>query len=214
MPQENSASKRLATTEDYKLRKMQLESQGNKTIKRPLPRIDADVLKKKQRGGVKKKYTPRRMRNKINEYFEHCEEHDLVPSIKGMTIYLKLYRNAFYQYMNYPEFTDLLEHARMIISDWCETDVYNTPGQAAGKIAYMKNIHGWSDKLETKNETEVRQVTSVEEARKIISTLAPQLLEQLDESKVLTNQIADAQEAEYEEDDDGVQKRKRKRGAR
>lgn len=205
MPQDNSASRRLLTTEDYKLRKMQLESQGNKVIKRPLPRIDRDVTSKKAKMGRAKKYTPRRMRNAINGYFEHCEEHDLVPSIKGMMIHLKLYKDAFYKYLQYPEFTDLMEHARMIISDWCESDVYNTPGQAAGKIAYMKNIHGWSERLETKNETEVRQISSVEEARKIITSLAPQLLEELD-SDLVVKQIA--QDAEIIEE----KPKKRRRG--
>jgi len=195
MPQDNAASRRLLTTEDYALRKMKLENQGNKVIKRPLPRIDADVTSKKKKMGRAKRFTPRRMRNAINGYFEHCEEHDLVPSIKGMMIHLKLYKDAFYKYLQYPEFTDLMEHARMIISDWCETDVYNTPGQAAGKIAYMKNLHGWSEKLESKNETEVRQISSVEEARKIITSLAPQLLEHLD-SELVVNQITEVQEAE------------------
>ena len=204
MSSENAASKRLATTGDYALRRKELDAQGNKVITRPIPRIDKDVIRKKT-GGRKKKYTPTRMKNEINRYFEHCETNDLVPSIKGMMIFLKMYKDMFYTYLKYPEFTDLLEHARMIISEWAEADVYNTPGQAAGKIAYMKNLHGWSDKLETKNESEVRTISSVEEARLTIKTLAPQLLEVL-KSEEVSGQIANEtiEEAEIvEEKKDG-----------
>lgn len=196
MPSDNAASKRLATTADYALRRKELDGQGNKVVTRPIPRIDKDVIKG-NRGGRKKKYTPTRMKNEINRYFEHCENNDLVPSIKGMMIFLKMYKDMFYTYLKYPDFTDLLEHARMIISEWAETDVYNTPGQAAGKIAYMKNLHGWSDKLETKNESEVRQISSVEEARRTITALAPQLLEAL-KSEQLTNQLANEKIEEAE----------------
>jgi len=199
MPSENAASKRLATTQDYALRRKELDSQGNKTVTRPIPRIDKDVLKRNT-GGRKKKYTPTRMKNEINRYFEHCETNDLVPSIKGMMIFLKMYKDMFYTYLKYDGFTDLLEHARMIISEWAESDVYNTPGQAAGKIAYMKNLHGWSDKLETKNESEVRTISSVEEARLTIKTLAPQLLEVL-KSEQVSSQIAnEIEEAEIIEE--------------
>ena len=200
MSSENAASKRLATTQDYALRRKELDAQGNKVITRPIPRIDKDILKQ-NRGGRKKKYTPTRMKNEINRYFEHCETNDLVPSIKGMMIFLKMYKDMFYTYLKYPEFTDLLEHARMIISDWAEADVYNTPGQAAGKIAYMKNLQGWSDKLETKNESEVRTISSVEEARLTIKTLAPQLLELL-KSEQVSGQIANEtiEEAEIVEE--------------
>jgi len=200
MSSENAASKRLATTQDYALRRKELDAQGNKVITRPIPRIDKDILKQ-NRGGRKKKYTPTRMKNEINRYFEHCETNDLVPSIKGMMIFLKMYKDMFYTYLKYPEFTDLLEHARMIISDWAEADVYNTPGQAAGKIAYMKNLQGWSDKLETKNESEVRTISSVEEARLTIKTLAPQLLELL-KSEEVSGQIANEtiEEAEIVEE--------------
>jgi hypothetical protein len=56
------------------------------------------------------------------------------------------------------------------------TIVFNTKRMASGKIAYMKNVHGWAEKLESQNYTEQRVVT-VEEARAKIQMLAPKLLE-------------------------------------
>ena len=76
----------------------------------------------------------------------------------------------------------------MIIAEWAERDVYNTKGMAAGKIAYMKNVHAWAEKLESQNYTEQRVIT-VEEARAKIQMLAPKLLEVLRNSNVM-NQIA------------------------
>jgi len=185
---------RLAEVSEYRQRREALK--GNKTVKRPLARIDKSLGKKS--ATKRKKLSPKQMITQINKYFEHCENEDVVPSIKGMMIFMKLYQSSFYKYIQSPEYTDLLEHARMIISEWAETDVYNTSGQAAGKIAYMKNIHGWSDKLETQNTSEVRHVASVEEARQKIEALAPQLLELL-KSQMTVNQIAHAEDAEYEE---------------
>ncbi len=176
----------MSDGDGYKERRAALRV-SNRVVTRPIPRLDSDVLVRKDGRGRKRKYTPLRMKNGINRYFEWCEEQDEVPSIKGMMIFLKMYKDAFYKYLKQPEFSDMLEHARLIISNWAEIDVYNTKGQAAGKIAYMKNIHGWSDKLETQSTNETRVVT-VDEARAKIESLAPKLLELLG-SQLTVNQI-------------------------
>lgn len=151
-----------------------------------ISRLDKSITKK-PRGG-KKRYTPTVMRNRINQYFQWCEETRRVPSIKGLTLHLKMVRDQFYQYLTYPEFSNMMEQARLCISEWVENDIYHTPGQAAGKIAYAKNIQGWTDRLETNNTTEVKHI-SVDEARARIEMLAPQLLELL-RSEMVVNQIA------------------------
>jgi hypothetical protein len=177
---------------EYKEKKAYLR-EVNSAVVRPIPRLDDDIVPRK-RPTKPKKYTPLRMKNAINKYFEWCEESDEIPSIKGMMIHLRLYREAFYDYLKYPGFTDIMEHARMIIANWAETDVYTTKGLAAGKIAYMKNIHGWADKLDTHNVTEQRVIT-VEEARSKIEMLAPQLLELL-KSHTVVQQIGHTEDAE------------------
>lgn len=183
-----------AFIETYDARREELSS--NRVVQRPIPRIDSSVVKRKT--GRKKKYTPTRIKNEINKYFKFCEDKDEVPSIKGMMIHLKMYYETFYTYLRYPEFKDIMEHARMIISNWAENDVYQTRGMAAGKIAYMKNIHGWSEKLESNNITEHR-VVSVEEAKMKLEQLAPKLLELMQETNV-SEQIVTV---EAEKVDDG-----------
>ena len=160
--------------------------ESNDLVTRPIPRIDGDILATKR--GRKKRYTPTRMKNGINKYFDHCETEDEIPSIKGLMIYLKMYKDQFYQYLQYPEYTDIMEHARMIICNWIEEDIYKTKGMAAGKLAYVKNLHGWSEKIETQNQT-TQTVINVEQARAKIEMLAPKLLE-LMKSNLLVNQLA------------------------
>ena len=182
---------------EYKERKALLVEK-NVSVVRPIARLDDDIVPRKTKRGAKKKYTPTRMKNAINKYFEWCEENDEIPSIKGMMIHLKLYKDSFYDYIKYEGFTEIMEQARLHISNWCETDVYNTKGMAAGKLAYMKNIHSWAEKIETNNYTEQR-VVSVDEARSKLEMLAPKLLELLQNHASVVNQIAH-QDAEVIED--------------
>lgn len=179
--------RRLTDIANYKEKKAAME-QANKSVTRPIPRLDDDIIPtKKNMSGRKRKYSPVKLKNEINKYFDWCEEHDEIPSIKGLMVHIKMYKDQFYKYIKVPEYSDILEHTRMIIANWAETDVYTTKGMAAGKIAYMKNIHGWADKLDTNNVTEQR-IVSVDEARSKIEMLAPMLLDLLKSHNVV-NQI-------------------------
>jgi hypothetical protein len=52
----------------------------------------------------------------------------------------------------------------------------------------MKNVQGWSDKIEQRTFSEGKKELSVEDARKKIESIAPQLLEMLKNSQVV-NQL-------------------------
>lgn len=156
------------------------------TVTKAIGRISTETLYNKR--GRKKLTTPTKMKNGINKYFKWCEDNGRVPSQKGLMIYLKMKPDTFKVYIKYPEFTDLLEQARLIIREWCENDIYTTQGPTAGKIAYMKNIHDWTDKVEQK--TEVTHNITYDEARARIEMLAPKLLEMLRNSNALPENIA------------------------
>lgn len=156
-----------------------LLKRANQVVTQPIPRMGNP-------GGRPKKYTPIKMRNKINDYFCDCEKRDRIPSIKGMCLYLKMTPTSFYHYKKRPEFQGIFEQAGLIISDWLESDVYTSRGQAAGKLAYMQNLHNWANKTEV--ETNQREL-SVEEARAKIEALAPALLELLKSSPDLVRQL-------------------------
>lgn len=170
--------------ESYNARKKEIAA--NRTIVRPIQKLDNSVLKRK--GGRPRKFTPQKMLNRINKYFKFCEDTDSMPSIGGMMVHMKMYSSQFYGYLKHDDYSDMLEQARLTIKNWVEDDVYSTNGRTDGKIAYMKNVHAWADKLETKNETEVVHIVSVDEARAKIELLAPLLLDVL-KSEGTVNQI-------------------------
>lgn len=157
----------------------------NRFVKKAIPKLPCDINKQNSGKGRKKRYTPQKMRKMINEYFTMCETEDDIPSIKGMMIHMQMYKDQFYKYLEYPDFTNMLEHARLIISEWCEKDVYKSQGLCAGKIQYMKNVHDWVEKTES---VVTQRVTSIEEARAKIEMLAPKLMEMLRNPNV-TNQL-------------------------
>jgi hypothetical protein len=112
--------------------------------------------------------------------------------MKGMMLYLKMTPASGYKYMEYEDYKDIFEQARMIISEWLESDVYTSRGQAAGKLAYMQNLHNWSQKTEI--ETNQRELT-VDEARAKIAALAPALLDMIRTSPEILNQLLPPKEA-------------------
>jgi hypothetical protein len=163
-------------------RKVLVENQ-NRVVRTPIGRLSKNLGKVHK--GKAKKYTPKRMINAINKFFQQCEDRDVLPTIKALTLFLNLSPGMFYTYKQYPDFEEIMDAAYIMISDWIERDIYNTPGQAASKISYAKNLLGWADKLETKNETEIKTVMSTDSALHLIQSLAPQLLEQLDDKRTV-----------------------------
>ena len=183
--------------DEFVARRDDLRKRNNRVVREPIGRLDKSVGKVHK--GTSKKFTPTRMRNGINKYFDQCERRDVMPTIKGLTLFLKLSPGMFYTYTSYPEFREIMECARILISDWVERDIYNTPGQASGKIAYAKNLLQWSEKIETKTEHQEKGVMSVENAQHLIASLAPQLAEVL-KNQHTVQQIADTTDAELVED--------------
>ena len=191
------SSGNLTKDDEAKLRRAErlLElKKNNYLVKTPLARVENvsnRALKGNGRSGRPPKYTVTKLRNKVNDYFTWCEDNDRVPSIAGMMLHLKLSKELFYRSIrDNNQFVDVYEHARLVIQEWCENDVYRTPGAAAGKIAYMKNVHGWSEKIDSTNQNfnENRTVLSVQDATARIAALAPALLEALKGN--LLNQLA------------------------
>jgi hypothetical protein len=184
------------------LKQLKSALKHNEVVNTPIARMDKSILKAyKAKQGRKRKFTPTKMKNAINGYFDYCETEDRVPSIKGLMIHLNMYRDQFYQYLAYPEFKDIMEHARIIISEWCENDVYKTKGQASAKIAYMKNIHNWTERIET--DQVITEVLTPDSAKAKIEMLAPKLLEILKTSNLLNQLIPqegvqEVQEATFE----------------
>ena len=154
----------------------------NSVVRTAIGRVERPQSKGKGRNTT---YNPRTLTNRINHYLTWCEKNDRVPSIMGLTIHLKTSRQTFYRYMDDPDLSPILDSFKMTIHEWVGNDIYRTPGQAAGKIAYAKNNLGWAEKIDQTSVNENRNTTvlSVEDARAKIASLAhlidPKLLETL-----------------------------------
>ena len=186
----------------YDRTKLAIADRGNRRVTRPIPRISRKIVptRRGSKPGPGKKYTPGQMVTGINRYFAWCERKDEVPTIKGMMIHLDMFPKTFYKLVADPEFSEIMEWARMLIKSWMEIDVYNTPGPAAGKITYMKNTHDWSEKISTENKTEVTQKMTTDEARIQLQALAPLLLETLSKDQRTAEQVGHIQDAEIIEE--------------
>jgi hypothetical protein len=146
--------------------------------------------------GRPKKYTPTKIRNAINSYFTDCERRDKIPSLKSMMLYLKMTQTTMYNYMCDPNFEQIFQQARIIISEWIESDIYSSKGQVGGKLAYAQNLHNWTNRTEV--ETSNKEMT-VEEAKAKIESLAPALLEMLKSSPELLKQLLPPEPQKVEE---------------
>lgn len=170
--------------------------------KKVIGRVTVEKLNSSKVGGRKHIISPTKLKNGINKYFKKCEETERVPSVKGLMLHFKMPQTYFYRFLEYPELADIMSQAKLIIEEWCENDIYTTTGSVAGKLAYMKNVHNWTDKVETK--TEIKQEITIDEAKARIEMLAPKLLEILAKAGALpTNMGLEAPnkaiEAIYEE---------------
>jgi hypothetical protein len=173
---------------------------SNRVVRTQIGRIVSEKVRKTRQ----KRKTPRQVQNSINAYFSWCEDNDRVPSINGMMLHMKFTRVHFYDLEKRPEYHDILDRARLAMAEWVESDIYQTPGQAAGKLAYAKNKWDWSEKVSTTNVNENINTTilTVEDARAKIAALAhlinPQLLEAVT-SKYTLDQIAHIEEVRLDE---------------
>lgn len=141
--------------------------EAGKKRKRSIPRV-----RKKNR----KTYSPNQLLRAVNNYFSICEEEGRVPTMTGLSLHLGVNRVTMYEWGRDEEYAEILEAARDCMKTWCAEEVWDAQGVAAGKIAFMKNVFGWSEKIEQETRSVNLQMT-VEEARKKLEQYAPKLLE-------------------------------------
>ena len=83
----------------------------------------------------------------VDSYIDMCKQANEPILLTGMILSLGLNsRESFYQYQDYPEFTDSVKRARMLIEMEYEKRL-NSGSNAAAPIFALKNF-GWTDKQE------------------------------------------------------------------
>ena len=96
----------------------------------------------------------KKLQQKIDEYFDNCDEHEKPYGIVGLAVHLDTTRNTLIDYQGRPEFSRTIEKAKERCQAWVEQHMLLKGN--AGAIFWMKN-HGWQDKktLEVNDITEL-----------------------------------------------------------
>lgn len=91
--------------------------------------------------------TPEEFDERVDAYIAECKEKEEPVLLTGMILALGLNsKNTFYEYENYPEFSDSVKKARLLVEMEYEKRLCTSPS-ATGSIFALKNF-GWRDKVE------------------------------------------------------------------
>ena len=91
--------------------------------------------------------SPQEFDERVDTYIDWCRAQDKPILLTGLILALGFNsKDTFYSYENYPEFTDSVKRARLLIEMEYEQRL-NTANSATGPIFALKNF-GWTDKQE------------------------------------------------------------------
>lgn len=121
--------------------------------------------------GRRRKYTPLTMKNKIIDYFATIQAKNRPPTISGLMTHLKMHRDQFYTYANYPEFKDIMEQTRNMMENWYEESLVLGKYNGSGIQFALKNRFGWTDTQTIRHEEVVDEKQLIAK----IESLAPEL---------------------------------------
>lgn len=125
--------------------------------------------------GRRKKYTPITLKNRIIDYFSMMMALDRPPTKSGLMVHLKMCRDQYYQYEQYPEFANIMDQTSLIIENWAEERLVMGKYNPTGLVFMMKNRFGWKDT----QTVETRNITPIEQLEARIAALAPNLISYL-----------------------------------
>ena len=101
---------------------------------------------------------------KINAYFNYCEEKEKPYTMSGLAYYLGISRQTLVNYSNQDQFFDTIKKARDRVQMQLEECLYRL-GNNSGVIFNLKNNFDWKDKIEHSS-------SEVENINKNISNIA------------------------------------------
>ena len=120
--------------------------------------------------------SPQEFDERVDVYIEWCRMEGKPILLTGMILALGFNsKDTFYSYENYPEFTDSVKRARLLIEMEYEQRL-NTANSATGPIFALKNF-GWSDKQEVDLTTGGDKMN---QAPTIIQLVAPNVTDSTD----------------------------------
>lgn len=110
------------------------------------------------------------MQQKIEKYFQECEQKQEPYTITGLCIALDICRDTLSEYMKNEEFSDTIKKAKLKVENYLEKHLI-TDSSTTGIIFNLKNNFGWSDKQQIEHSGNVNNPfseLSTEELRQLI----------------------------------------------
>lgn len=91
---------------------------------------------------------------RVEAYFDECEQKEKPPTIAGISYFLGFCdKQSFSRYAEFEGFSITVKRARLRIEAFKNEMLMDRANATAGVIFDLKNNHGWSDKLETTDAT-------------------------------------------------------------
>lgn len=88
---------------------------------------------------------------KINAYFNYCEEKEKPYTMSGLAYYLEISRQTLVNYSNKDEYFDTIKKARDRVQMQLEENALSNKANPTFTIFNLKNNFDWKDKVEVKN---------------------------------------------------------------
>ena len=102
---------------------------------------------------------------KINAYFNYCEEKEKPYTMSGLAYYLGISRQTLVNYSNQDQFFDAIKKARDRVQMQLEENALSNKANPTFTIFNLKNNFDWKDKIEHSS-------SEVENINKNISNIA------------------------------------------
>ena len=95
---------------------------------------------------------------KINAYFNYCEEKEKPYTMSGLAYYLGISRQTLVNYSNQDQFFDTIKKARDRVQMQLEENALSNKANPTFTIFNIKNNFDWKDSNEVKTNVEITKV--------------------------------------------------------
>ena len=95
---------------------------------------------------------------KINAYFNYCEEKEKPYTMSGLAYYLEVSRQTLVNYSNQDQFFDTIKKARDRVQMQLEENALSNKANPTFTIFNLKNNFDWKDSNEVKTNVEITKV--------------------------------------------------------
>ena len=124
------------------------------------------------KAGRPKKYkSVKLMKEKIDMYFEMCDEKNEAYTVTGLCLALDICRDTLLEYSKDKLFSDTIKKAKLKIENYLEKHLI-TDSSTTGIIFNLKNNFGWTDKQQLEHSGNINnpfEGLSTEELRQLIN---------------------------------------------